>query len=211
MDNLLPIFPLNLVVYPGEKLNLHIFEDRYIQLIEQINDSGKSFGIPPYLNGIMSDVGTEMLLTSIEKIYDNGNMDIKTVGISVFNINQTYDQYPGMLYSGASVEHKDIDMDPDPVKNIQILELLQQLYNVLLIKRSLKFNPRESISYSVGHHAGLNVDQELELLKLAKEEERQNYLIDHLSRFIPKAMQMEDLRKKIQMNGYFKNLDPLNF
>ena len=146
MDNLLPIFPLNLVVYPGEKLNLHIFEDRYIQLIEQINDSGKSFGIPPYLNGIMSDVGTEMLLTSIEKIYDNGNMDIKTVGISVFNINQTYDQYPGMLYSGASVEHKDIDMDPDPVKNIQILELLQQLYNVLLIKRSLKFNPRESIS-----------------------------------------------------------------
>ena len=92
MDNLLPIFPLNLVVFPGEKLNLHIFEPRYIQLIQQINESGKSFGIPPYLKGVMSTVGTEMLLTSIEKTYDNGNMDVKTVGISVFSINQIYDQ-----------------------------------------------------------------------------------------------------------------------
>ena len=45
MINFIPIFPLNIVVFPGEKLNLHIFEDRYIQLINDCVAEKKAFGI----------------------------------------------------------------------------------------------------------------------------------------------------------------------
>ena len=46
MTNFIPIFPLSIVVYPGEELNLHIFEPRYKQLITESYQANRSFGIP---------------------------------------------------------------------------------------------------------------------------------------------------------------------
>src|SRR6266576_3115219 len=46
MTNFIPIFPLGIVVYPGEDLNLHIFEPRYKQLINECHAGKKPFGIP---------------------------------------------------------------------------------------------------------------------------------------------------------------------
>ncbi len=47
MTNFIPIFPLALVVYPGEELNLHIFEPRYKQLITECHELKKNFGRTP--------------------------------------------------------------------------------------------------------------------------------------------------------------------
>jgi len=58
MTNFIPIFPLNIVVYPGEHLNLHIFEPRYKQLISECSEAGKPFGIPTVLENKMNDMGT---------------------------------------------------------------------------------------------------------------------------------------------------------
>jgi len=46
MTNFIPIFPLGIVVYPGESLNLHIFEPRYRELILECIENSKPFGIP---------------------------------------------------------------------------------------------------------------------------------------------------------------------
>lgn len=211
MEDLIAIFPLNLVVYPGEKLNLHIFEPRYIQLINDVQSSGRSFGIPPYIDGVLSDIGTEIILLHIEKEYENGRMDIKTQAISVFDIIQVQNQTSPKLYTNARIQQRSTDMEFDPVKNIQILDLVKQLYKALEIKKSIDYNPKDSISFSIGHHIGLNKEQELALLKLPSELERQNFILDHLSQFVPKAMRMEEMRKKIQMNGHFKYLDPLDY
>ena len=43
MTNFIPIFPLAIVVFPGEKLNLHIFEPRYKQLITECHEQKKTF------------------------------------------------------------------------------------------------------------------------------------------------------------------------
>jgi len=50
MTNFIPIFPLGIVVYPGENLNLHIFESRYKQLIQECYSDAKPFGIPSVIN-----------------------------------------------------------------------------------------------------------------------------------------------------------------
>ena len=60
MTNFIPIFPLNLVVYPGEALNLHIFEPRYKQLINECVANKKPFGIPSVLKDKISEMGTLM-------------------------------------------------------------------------------------------------------------------------------------------------------
>jgi Lon protease-like protein len=58
MTNLIPIFPLSIVVYPGEQLNLHIFEPRYRQLINECFATKKPFGIPAVINDKINEMGT---------------------------------------------------------------------------------------------------------------------------------------------------------
>jgi Lon protease-like protein len=68
MTNFIPIFPLALVVYPGEKLNLHIFEPRYKQLIIECFHAKKTVGIPVVMNNKLSEKGTLMEVIEISKV-----------------------------------------------------------------------------------------------------------------------------------------------
>src|SRR5690349_7115740 len=86
MTNFIPIFPLSIVVYPGEKLPLHIFEPRYKQLIRECFELKKPFGIPTVINNNVQEMGTLVILKDIVKEYDNGEMDIRTEGQQVFRI-----------------------------------------------------------------------------------------------------------------------------
>ena len=80
MTNFVPIFPLAIVVYPGEQLNLHIFEPRYKQLITECFAEAKPFGIPTVLNNAVSEIGTLVQVSEIVKIYEDGKMDVRTEG-----------------------------------------------------------------------------------------------------------------------------------
>src|SRR5690349_11515677 len=105
MTNFIPIFPLGIVVYPGEELNLHIFEPRYKQLIKECHETGKPFGIPAVINDKMSEMGTLVEIREISKVYDDGKMDIRTVGTAVFKILEVIQELPDKLYSGAIVTY----------------------------------------------------------------------------------------------------------
>src|SRR5215212_5959493 len=78
MTNFIPIFPLGIVVYPGEKLHLHIFEPRYKQLVTECFSDKKPFGIPAVIENRLQDFGTVVTITEITTVHDNGEMDIKT-------------------------------------------------------------------------------------------------------------------------------------
>jgi uncharacterized protein len=99
MTNFIPIFPLNLVVYPGEDLNLHIFEPRYKQLISECVEQKKHFGIPSVVKDKMAELGTVMEVREVVKVHENGEMDIKTKGLNVFRVLEAITSVPDKLYS----------------------------------------------------------------------------------------------------------------
>ena len=105
MTNFIPIFPLGIVVYPGEELNLHIFEPRYKQLTKECAEQKKPFGIPTVIENKVQDFGSLVSIVEISKIHDNGEMDIKTVGGKVFRILELIKDIPDKLYSGAIVNY----------------------------------------------------------------------------------------------------------
>src|SRR6059058_1189644 len=105
MTNFIPIFPLGLVVYPGEQLNLHIFEPRYKQLINECQNEKKMFGIPSVIENKMQDYGTVVRIIEISKVEENGEMDIKTEGAQVFRVLEVIKEIPDKLYSGAIVNY----------------------------------------------------------------------------------------------------------
>ena len=71
MTNFIPIFPLSIVVYPGELLNLHIFEPRYKQLVKECIEYKKPFGIPAVINDNISELGTMISVTELVKEYED--------------------------------------------------------------------------------------------------------------------------------------------
>ncbi len=211
MTNFIPIFPLEIVVYPGEKLNLHIFEERYKQLISECNKEKKLFGIPPVLKNKISETGTLVQLTQIVKQYDDGRMDIKTEGVSVFRILEVIDSIPAKLYSGAIVKHLANDENGISRQLQRVIDAIRELHRLLHVSKAFDKADENLKSYDVAHHAALSLEEEYELLCLLREDQRIEYLRRHLKKIIPVVAGIENLKKKIQLNGHFKELKGFDF
>lgn len=205
----LAMFPLEMVVFPGEKLALHIFENRYQQLIADCETTQITFGIPAYINKTMT-YGTEVKLEVVQKRYETGASDVICRGLRAFKISEFYPNYEDRLYAGATVEYLEDIADALPGQAYSFYNLVQRFYEVLGIDGPGV--PLEEVtSYSFAHKLGLFLEQELELLKRTKESDRYSYLIDHLSATIKIAEQINRTRRLIELNGHFKNFDPLDF
>lgn len=211
MTHFLPLFPLQLVVYPGEKLNLHVFEPRYKQLIREVEHNKTTFGIPAFINKKVMPIGTELKLLSIEKKYDNGAFDIKTKGIGVFKIDELYEIAPGKLYPGADIKRLQYTDDSDLILNEKILTKVEELFEVLKMKRKTPKSPSLFRIFNIAHYIGLNIEQEYALLVIPTELERQQFVMKHLEQLIPTVKSMEESKKRAQMNGHFKHLKPPKF
>jgi ATP-dependent Lon protease len=208
---LLPLFPLNLVVFPGEKLNLHIFEPRYRQLVRECTEHGITFGIPPFLDNALSEIGTEMRLLSIDKTYPGGEMDIRTQALRAFRINKFMREAPGKLYAAGQVEDLPQDDEADPALRALITTQVRQLYEALGLRKLLLELAPDYHIFDVAHHIGLNTEQEYQLLATTSEQERQHLVREHLEAILPVVLETERLKDRVRLNGHFKNLQPPNF
>jgi uncharacterized protein len=210
LTNFIPIFPLGIVVYPGEQLNLHIFEPRYKQLIKECFEAKKPFGIPPVIENKINETGTLVKVIEITTVYDDGKMDIKTEGLEVFTILELINELPEKLYSGAIVNYPANIESGNPALMQTIVIAIRELHKLLKINKDFKKPDEELWSYDVAHHAGLSLTEEYELLQLMHELQRQEYLKRHLKKVIPVIAEMETLKERVQMNGHFKNLKGLD-
>jgi Lon protease-like protein len=208
--NFIPIFPLSIVVYPGEELNLHIFEPRYKQLIAECKAANKPFGITPVINNQITELGTLVDIVELTKVYDNGEMDIKTRGNKVFRVLEEIKEVPEKLYSGAIVSYPHNKEHGNRLLMQKVINAIRELHKLLKVSNEFKKPEDELVSYDVAHHAGLSLQEEYELLTLFNELQRQEYLKRHLTKVLPVVAEMELLKEKIKLNGHFKNLSGLD-
>jgi Lon protease-like protein len=211
MNNFIPIFPLELVVYPGEELNLHIFEPRYKQLILETRKNKKKFGIPSVIGGQVSETGTLMELVEIKEVYENGEMDIRTKGVKVFRILELVKSVPDKLYGGAIVNYLEDFDNGNKTLMKKVVAGIRELHSILKVNKEFKKSDEALCSYDLAHHAGLSLIEEYDLLQLEQELQRQEYLRQHLLKVLPVVTEMETLKGRIQLNGHFKNLTGFDF
>ncbi len=211
MTNFIPIFPLSIVVYPGESLNLHIFEPRYKQLIKECIDNKKPFGIPAVINNGVAEMGTLVAILELVKEYEDGKMDIRTQGVQVFRILEVIKEIPGKLYSGAIVNYPNNQLALLPVRMKKLLTAIRELHKILKVDKDFAKPDNLLSSYDVAHHTGLSLQEEYELLELMQEDQRLEYLKRHLTKVVPVLAEMENLKEKIKLNGHFKDIKGFNF
>ncbi len=212
MTNFIPVFPLGIVVYPGEMVNLHIFEPRYKQLVNECYKEGKPFGIPTVIDNKFNEMGTLVKITEMVKVYDNGEMDIRTQGMRIFRVLELIKSVPGKLFSGAIVNYPDNIEGPGKKDlMLKIINAIRELHRLLEISKDFHKPDEELGTYDVAHHAGLSLEQEYEFLGLLHELQRQEYLKRHLGNVLPVIAEMETLKERVKLNGHFKNLSSFKF
>nr|MBP6316069.1 LON peptidase substrate-binding domain-containing protein [Chitinophagaceae bacterium] len=188
------------------QLNLHIFEPRYKQLIQECFQDKKPFGIPTVLQGQISEMGTLVDILSIEKEHENGEMDIKTTGVKVFTLLEIIKDIPNKLFMGGIVTYpNNVAVGIDHKMN-NILETLRYFHQLLELTKEYKKEDADLTTYDIAHHVGMSLEQEYELLQLLREDQRQEYIQRHLKKIIPTIEELKNLKKRIQMNGHFRKL-----
>ena len=206
MTNFIPIFPLSIVVYPHENLNLHIFEPKYKQLIKECLEQKKLFGMPVVVNNKMQELGVLLEILEISKTYPDGEMDIKTKGTKVFRILEVLDSLPDKLYSGAIVNYPHNHEYGKRLLMNKVIDVTKKLHQLLKLEKAFHKNEEDLWSYDIAHTVGLTLQEEYELLTLMNELQRQEYLKRHLVKVLPVVAEMESLKDKIKLNGHFKNI-----
>jgi|AntRauTorckE5430_2_1112549.scaffolds.fasta_scaffold01334_3 hypothetical protein len=209
---LLPIFPLKMVVFPGEELNLHVFEARYKQLVNECYEEGKPFGIPFYNKNRLMPVMVEIELVEISKIYEDGKLDVKTRATNrVVRIADLQKTLPDKLYAAATVEPLMYDFeDSEFLLAMKIQEKMKVLYELLNINKEIPTAENLRI-FSHAHLFGFSQMQEFQLLTIKTESERQKFVYEHLESFIPTIIEMQELQRKAKLNGHFKDILPPDF
>lgn len=212
MSSFLPSFPLNLVVFPGEKLRLYIFELRYRQLIRECLEQGSTFVIPTVLNERLAEYATEVKIVSLDKDFPTGEMNITTEGIGRVKIHEFQMVATGKLYPSSAIERLvDLDEETVPQLKLEVYEMAKELHDLLGIEGKLPPNPQLLESFDLGHHVGMNLSQEYGLLVLSSEKERFLSLKTHLQKTLPVVIETERLKSRAKLNGHFKNLIPPKF
>ncbi|MBM3289240.1 MAG: peptidase [Candidatus Hydrogenedentes bacterium] len=210
MATFLPLFPLQLVVFPGEKLKLHIFEPRYKQLIGECRDEGAVFGIAAYVDERVSEYGTQMRLVNIFNTYDDGRMDVLVEGVAAFHLDEFVRTVPGKLYHGGRVTLIANDPVAYAVTTDELARQYARLHELMKTDYLRSTFATKNVSFEIAQEVGLRLSQKVELLALEREADRQLLLVNHLHTIIPVLVGVQETRRRIRQNGHFKTLPPLD-
>jgi len=203
----LPLFPLNIVSFPDEDVNLHIFEPRYKQLINECWEENKTFGLSAFIDNKVMPIGTEMKVIQIASTSPTGEMDIKTKGLRTFKIIDFYKELPDKLYAGAKVDFLTLENNADSQLHQQIKDYLKELFTQLGVAKEIRYNN----TLDMAHYIGLTIQEEYDILSKDNEKDQQLLILAHLQRLIPVVTRARKIKEKLKMNGHFKNFDKLDF
>lgn len=198
----IPLFPLEIVLFPGRSLPLHIFEPRYREMTRHCLETKSPFGIVLAQSKAISQTGCTALIVKVLKEYEDGRSDILTIGQKVFRLYRTYSE---KSYMEADVVFLEEDEDQALAEtSARLEELFDQCHRVLYNQEAPAFQGDQNISlaFHVGAELPLELSFRQTLLELRSETERQQRLVEHLTELYPRLQRRERVRGKATGNGH---------
>jgi Lon protease-like protein len=193
----IPMFPLNVVLLPGETKTLHIFEERYKQLVSDCIDNNAHFGIPFLQNKQIADFGIEVKINQVLKTHDNGEMDIVVEALRVFKVLKFSTVLAPKLYGVCMVDYEE---EIKTAPSILLQELIKE-YVWLSQQRSI---PEEAFDnaniYTIARLVDLSAIEKYNLIKTEKIEEKEKFLKPKIRLFSHLIKTESELKAKFVLN-----------
>ena len=173
-NNIIPLFPLNMVVFPKENISLHIFEDRYKKMISNCISTKSEFGIILKKNNRIADVGCTVIVDKLLKTYSSGELDITLFGMERFKVLDKFKK-DDLLFANISK----IDEAYDLVDKKSFSIILDKYLKLLLsfnIKHDICNEMNKNISFDFTKSVIIPSLIKQEFLELSNESERIDFI-----------------------------------
>jgi Lon protease-like protein len=207
---LLPLFPLETVLLPEEPLPLHIFEDRYKEMIgECLKSKAEASGMDEF--GIVLAKGEEMSMTgcsariiNLTRKYADGRMDIFTIGARRFEVLFTNEER-SFLRGGVEFFDDDAGMDtPSEAAGERAIELFRQIMQLMHKSPDIPIHfprPHRYLSFRIASPLPLDPNFKQELLPVRNENVRLERVVKVIQALIPKLDSVLKVRQRAGGNG----------
>jgi Lon protease-like protein len=197
---LLPIFPLEVVLFPGTPLPLHIFEPRYKEMIAECLEQKKLFGMVRAKENAVAEVGCSAAILSVIKRYEDGRLDISSEGRQRFSILELNHE---RSFLQAEISWFD-DEEPAPLDGKEAdtaAELHEQLFDVIGQDAEIDRN-KSPLSFQLASQLPVDLDFKQAILEMKSEAERIETLIEYYRATIPKVEKTLRARERASGNGH---------
>ncbi len=200
----IPLFPLDLVLFPGQAMPLHIYEPRYREMTRHCIQKQTAFGILRVSGVNLAHTGCSAMIVKVLKEYEDGRSDILTAGQTAFRLIRLHEE---KLYMEADILFLEEDFTGvDSSVSEQLEELCDQCHHLLYGEDAPRFETDGGISlaYHVATELPLDPALRQSLLEIRSESERQARLVVHLRDWYPQLKKREHVRGKAAGNGHSK-------
>lgn len=200
---LIPLFPLSLVLLPAMPLPLHIFEDRYKEMMGDVMPIDGEFGVVLAKEGGIVNIGCTARVDRVVRQYPDGRLDILVVGQRRFVIDSLDDE---KSYLRAQVEFFN-DEDATEVP-FDLRQRTRQAYSQLvkLEEPGSMTEPRfemNRMSFQVAQFIA-DLDKRQTVLALRSEIERLEFLVRIIPEYIAQRARLTLANRVAPLNGHVK-------
>ena len=196
----LPIFELPLVLLPGEKTPLHIFEDRYKRMVGRSLEQGEPFGIVLRDDEGARSIGCTARIDDVLERFDDGRMNIVVSGEAPFKV---LDRFESPEYPAGEVEMiADEDLPPvDEDSAAAAREAFAELAERATGERPEPEELETASAYSIASRIELPPETKQQLLEMRDEDDRMVLLANAL-RAVERALERaEEAAERASGNG----------
>jgi Lon protease-like protein len=181
--SLLPLFPLELVLFPGVPLPLHIFEPRYKEMIAECLELKRPFGVVRASAEGVADIGCTAEILEVTKKYDDGRMDILTRGVDRFEVLEVNEDR-----SFLQAEITLIQDEPDHPAQLLVERAVRLHAEIAKLAGSEVSGPEEgasNLSFLLAGSLPLDLDFKQQLLVTSSETKRLEAVVGYLEAVLP--------------------------
>lgn len=202
---LLPLFPLSLVLLPGMPLPLHIFEDRYKDLMAEVVPDKRDFGVVLAKDDGIVNVGCTAVVQEVVRRYPDGRLDLVAIGQRRFEVEGLNDS---KSFLQAEVQFFDDEDVTDPTLDLRkraILACQELLTGESEIAETQLRLTGARLSFQLGQLI-TDVDRRQILLSLRSEVDRLEYLIKAFPEYLEQRKRIELAKRVAPLNGHAKHV-----
>ncbi len=197
---LFALFPLDVVLFPGTPLPLHIFEPRYKEMIAECRASNSPFGVVRVQEQGIAEVGCTAEIVTVTKEYPDGRLDLIAQGLHRFEVLEL-NQERAFLRAEVLLlpDEPASSSGPDAARAI---EAHRQVMMLAGATQDLSGADQGLLSFYLGGSLPLDLDFKQKLLATSTEAERITALADYLETILPGLRRAARAREKAGGNGH---------
>jgi Lon protease-like protein len=193
------LFPLGIVLLPTEQIPLHIFEERYKELIGECLERDEEFGLVLADDDGIRDVGTRAAVIEVIERLDDGRLNIVVEGRERFRLRELTQ---GRAFHTGDVEAVEDQQDPaDPADAEEALRLFATLVELTGAEVETPEPDHPVLSFAIAARFELAPDVKQQLLQATSERERMKQVCEILARAAETVERQREIAARAQGNG----------